>query len=81
MPRERSFLPEGFDVIQIAVLAVAVGLVILGIKGFTASGIPISKKVVLKGASGRIAGVLCILAGLAFIPAFLLAFWAYGNMF
>ena len=54
--------------IQIAILAVAVGLVILGLKGFSDSGIPISKTVVLQGTSGRIVGVICILAGLAFIP-------------
>lgn len=66
--------------IQLAVLAVAIGLVVLGIKGFTAKGIPLSKSVVLNGTSGKIAGTVCIIVGLAFIPAFMLAFWAYGNL-
>ena len=67
--------------IQIAVLAVSIGLVILGVKGFTKTGIPISKNVALSGTSGKVAGVICILLGLAFIPLFLLAFMAYGNLF
>lgn len=65
--------------LQIAVLAVSVGLVFLGIKGFTASGIRLTKSISLNGTQGKIEGVICILAGLAFIPAFLLAFWAYEN--
>lgn len=67
--------------IQIGVLLVSIGLIVLGIKGFTASGIPISKAVVLKGTSGKVAGVVCILAGLAFIPLVLLAFLLYGQLF
>lgn len=64
--------------IQIAVLVVSVGLIILGIKGFTASGIPLTKTTALKGTQGKIVGVICILAGVAFIPVFLLAFYGYG---
>ena len=67
--------------VQIAVLLVSIGLIVLGVKGFTASGIPLSKTVVLKGTSGKIAGVICILAGILFIPAFILAFLAYGTLF
>jgi uncharacterized membrane protein len=65
--------------LQILLLAVSVGLVVLGVKGFTASGIPFSKNVVLNGTSGKIVGAICIMAGLAFIPLFLLAFWLYAN--
>ena len=67
--------------IQIGILLVSIGLVVLGIKGFTASGIPLSKRTTLKGTSGKVVGAICILAGVAFIPAFLLAFWGYGRLF
>ena len=67
--------------IQIAVIAVSIGLVILGVKGFTKNGIPISRNFALSGTSGKIAGVICILLGLVFIPLFLLAFMAYGDLF
>lgn len=66
--------------LQIAVLAVAVGLVFLGIKGFTASGIPITKTFSLNGTRGKIVGVICVLAGLAFVPAFVVAFLVYGSL-
>ena len=66
---------------QIGVLLVSIGLVVLGIKGFTASGIPFSKKTTLRGTAGKVVGTLCILAGVAFIPVFLLAFWGYGRLF
>ncbi|MBC7856210.1 MAG: hypothetical protein IAF94_22495 [Pirellulaceae bacterium] len=59
----------------------SIGLVVLGIKGFTASGIPLSKKTTLQGTSGKIVGAICIMAGVAFIPLFLLAFWGYGRVF
>jgi hypothetical protein len=65
--------------IQIALLAVSIALVVMGVKGFTASGIPLSKNVVLNGTSGKIVGVICIIAGLLFIPTFLLIFWAYAS--
>ena len=67
--------------IQIAVLAVSVGLVFLGAKGFTASGIPLTKTVTLNGTRGKIVGVICMLAGLGFIPAFLVVLLVYGNLF
>ena len=67
--------------IQIAVLAVAGCLIVLGIKGFTASGIPLSKTTTLKGTSGKVVGTICILAGLAFIPLFLFITFFYGRLF
>ena len=67
--------------IQIAVLAVSIGLIVLGVKGFTASGIPLTKTSALKGTQGKIAGVVCIVAGVLFIPLFLFAFMGYGRMF
>lgn len=65
--------------IQIALGAVAVGLLYLGYKGFTDGGIPISKTIVLRGTSGKIAGVLCIVAGVIFIPAFLVAIGLFSK--
>jgi hypothetical protein len=64
--------------ILIAVVLVSIGLIILGVNGFTASGIPLTKTTALKGTQGRIAGTICILAGVAFTPLFLLAFYGYG---
>ncbi|MEX2174756.1 MAG: hypothetical protein WD872_10365 [Pirellulaceae bacterium] len=66
--------------IQIAVLAVSIGLIFLGV-GFTAGGIPLTKTTALKGTQGKIAGVVCIVAGVLFIPLFLLAFFGYGRLF
>ena len=67
--------------IQIAILFVSVGLVVLGIKGFTASGIPLTRTFSLKGTSGKITGVVLILTGIGFIPLVLIAIVIYGNMF
>jgi len=69
--------------LQIALVLVAIGLIVLGIKGFTEAGIPISKTTTLKGKSGKIAGVACILGGLLLIPAFMVFVgalsWATGR--
>ena len=67
--------------IQIAVLAVSIGLIVLGIKGFTAGGIPLTKTTALRGTQGKIAGAICIVAGVLFIPLFLFAFFGYGRLF
>jgi len=67
--------------IQIAAVLVSIGLVILGIKGFTAKGIPVSKNKTLTGNSGQVVGTLCILAGVAFCPALLAFIWLYGMLF
>lgn len=64
--------------IQVAIVAVSICLIVLGIKGFTVSGIPLSKKTVLKGTSGKVVGTICIVAGVSLIPLCLLAFVAYG---
>jgi hypothetical protein len=66
-------------VIQIAVLAVSIGLIVLGIKGFTSSGLQLSSTKTLTGKPAKIVGAICILAGVGFIPLFLLAFWLYGK--
>jgi hypothetical protein len=66
--------------IQILIVAVSVGLIILGVKGFTKGGIPISKSMILQGTAGKVVGVVCILAGVLFIPAFALGLWLYTNV-
>lgn len=58
--------------IQIAMLAVSIGLVVLGIKGFMKSGLQVSRNTTLTGNSGRIVGTICIIAGVGFIPMCLL---------
>lgn len=40
-------------------------ILILGAKGFTRGGLPFSSRKRLTGTNGRVAGTLCILAGLA----------------
>ena len=61
--------------IQLALVAVSIGLIILGFKGFTPSGLAFSKKTTLRGTSGMVVGVICILLGLALIPGVFLIFW------
>jgi hypothetical protein len=65
--------------IQIALLAVSIALIVLGAKGFTASGIPLSKETTLKGTTGKIVGVICILAGVILVPIFMLVAWAFSG--
>jgi hypothetical protein len=60
-------------VIQIAVVAIAIGLIVIGVKGFTAEGIPLTKTKSLHGKAGHLTGVACVIAGILFIPAFFLA--------
>lgn len=66
--------------IQIAVLAVSVMFVVLGVKGFTQEGLRLSKTTVLRGRSGKIVGSICIFFGIIFIPLFILLFVLYGKM-
>ena len=61
--------------IQLALVAVSIGLIILGIKGFTQGGLAFSKKTTLRGTPGMIVGTLCILLGIALIPVVVLIFW------
>ncbi len=63
--------------LPIVLIAVTIGLIILGVKGFTSDGIPVTKSVTLSGTSGKITGVLCILGGILLIPAFLLVFFVF----
>jgi hypothetical protein len=65
--------------IQTALVGVAVGLIVLGIKGFTPSGLAFSRTKTLSGSSAKVVGTLCILAGLGLIPLVLLVFWAKGS--
>lgn len=65
--------------IQIAVIAVCGGLVILGIKGFTPSGLAFSKTKTLTGRTAKIVGAICILVGLGLIPLFVLVISATSS--
>ena len=55
-------------------IACAIGLIVLGVKGFTASGIRVSRSKTLKGRNGKILGVICIASGILLLPAFWLFF-------
>jgi hypothetical protein len=65
--------------IQIALIALSLGLILLGIKGFTSSGLAFSKTKTITGTPAKIVGSLCILGGLGLIPLFFLIFWAFGS--
>jgi len=65
--------------IQLALLAVSVGLIVLGIKGFTASGLAFSKTRTLTGRSAKIVGALCIAGGIALVPLVTLVIWAFSR--
>ena len=65
--------------IQIALIAVSIGLVVIGIKGFTKDGLTLTRKMRLTGASGKIVGTLCILLGLGLIPLVLVASGLYAT--
>jgi hypothetical protein len=64
--------------IQIALVVLSVLLIIIGIKGFTPTGLQFSKNTVLKGRNGKIVGAICIAFGFGLIPLFLLLFIMYS---
>ncbi|GAC1334866.1 MAG: hypothetical protein NVSMB14_02100 [Isosphaeraceae bacterium] len=65
---------KGRDMVQIALVVVAVGLIILGIKGFTKSGLALSKEKTLTGRPAKIVGACCIFAGTSMLIAFVAFF-------
>jgi CDP-diglyceride synthetase len=40
--------------------------VVIGVKGFTEAGIPLSKNKTLEGTAGKIVGTICIVLGVAY---------------
>jgi hypothetical protein len=46
-------------------IAIGVGALGIGIKGFTAEGLPVGHATSLRGLPGKLVGVLCFLIGLA----------------
>lgn len=65
--------------IQILLLVTSIGFIVLGVKGFTANGLALSKSKSITGTPAKIVGVCCILAGIGLIPLFLLAFALYSK--
>lgn len=65
--------------IQILMIGCSIGLIILGIKGFTPSGLAFSKTTTLRGTSGKIVGTACIIGGIALIPLFFVIVWAFSR--
>ena len=61
--------------LQLALLAVSIGLIVLGIKGFTASGLAFSRTKTLTGGTAKIVGALCIVAGVSLVPLLVLVLW------
>ena len=50
-------------------VAVGIGAILLGLKGFTRDGLPFTKSKRITGTSAKVIGVACIVVGLAFIAA------------
>jgi hypothetical protein len=50
-------------------VAIGIGAILLGIKGFTRDGLPFTKSKRITGTSAKVVGVICILVGLALIAA------------
>ena len=65
--------------IQIILLVVSVLLVVLGVKGFTPSGLKLSKETILTGSRGKVVGAICIALGVGLIPLFMLLTWMYSE--
>ncbi len=65
--------------IQIALIVVSIGLVVIGIKGFTKQGLTLTRNTRLSGAWGKIVGTLCILLGLGLVPLVLVLSGLYGS--
>jgi len=65
--------------LQVLLLGASIGLIVVGIKGFTASGLALSKTKNLTGTPAKIVGTICIAAGLALIPLFMLLIWSVSN--
>lgn len=65
--------------LQIAVIGLCIGFIVLGVKGFTASGLALTKTKTLRGTPAKILGAICIAIGLGIIPGFILLAWAASN--
>jgi hypothetical protein len=53
--------------ISVIVLACCCALIYVGIRGFTAKGIRLTRNMTLVGTPGKIAGTLCILSGVGLV--------------
>jgi hypothetical protein len=48
-------------------ILIGIGAILLGAKGFTRDGLPLTSSKRLTGTGAKVAGVICLLIGLAFI--------------
>jgi hypothetical protein len=46
-------------------VAIGIGAILLGMKGFTRDGLPFTNTQRIRGTAGKVVGVLCILLGVA----------------
>lgn len=60
-----------------AVIVVAIALIVIGVKGFAAMGIPLMKEKSMHGRTGQLVGIACILAGMLSISGFCLALYMF----
>ena len=50
-------------IVAVVITAVGVGLVLLGFKGLSGEGIPLTSDRNLTGQTGRVVGIICLIAG------------------
>jgi hypothetical protein len=65
--------------IWIVLLLLSILLCVIGIKGFTPSGLQFSKDTVLTGRDAKIVGLVCIAFGIGLIPMFMFVFRKFLN--
>lgn len=66
--------------IAVALASVGMGIILLGMKGFSEDGIPLTYDRNLCGASGRCVGIVCLLVGSPMVlAAVVLMLMAMGN--
>jgi len=60
-------------------IAIGVGAILLGLKGFSREGLPFTNTKRITGAAARVVGVACILIGLALIAVSVLPLLLRGR--
>jgi hypothetical protein len=48
-------------------IVIGIAAILLGLKGFTPAGLPLTSKKRLTGTTAKVLGAICLLVGLAFI--------------
>ncbi len=79
MAAGRCFFQEEEMVGAIIGIALGIGVILLGVKGFSREGLPFTNTKRITGAAGQVVGIVCILIGLAFVALSVLPFLLRGR--